>query len=109
MNAFTPQLIAGVRLSIQQRADRLLDEMERKGTCDFVSEFPYPLPSAVFFDLLGLPSEYHGTIRESSQGSGIFPSSVYRRDFNAMEEIAKQLTAAEDVLQRLIRERRREA
>jgi cytochrome P450 len=108
MNAFTPQLVGGMRTSIQQRADRLLDEMERKGTCDFVSEFAYPLPSSVIFDLLGVPAQYHDTIRESSQGSAMFPSSVYRRDFNAMEEIAKQLTAAEDVLQRLIRERRRE-
>ena len=41
--------------------------------------------------------------------NSLFPRSVYRRDFNAMEEIAKQLTAAEDVLQRLIRERRRES
>jgi cytochrome P450 len=58
MNAFTPQVVAQMRTSIQQRADGLLNEMERAGTCDFVSEFAYPLPSSVIFDLLGVPAEY---------------------------------------------------
>ena len=63
MNAFTPQVVAEMRTSIQQRADLLIDEMERAGTCDFASEFAYPLPSSVIFDLLGVPAEYHDTIR----------------------------------------------
>jgi len=41
----------------------LLDEMERAATCDFVSEFAYPLPSLVIFDLLGVPAEDHENIR----------------------------------------------
>ena len=45
MNAFTPQVVAQMRTSIQQRVHHLLDEMERAATCDFVSEFAYPLPS----------------------------------------------------------------
>jgi cytochrome P450 len=55
MTAFTPQLLAEMRTSIQQRTDHLIDDMERAGTCDFVSQFAYPLPSLVIFDLLGVP------------------------------------------------------
>jgi cytochrome P450 len=49
MNAFTPQVVAEMRTSIQQRVNHLLDEMEWAATCDFVSEFAFPLPSLVIF------------------------------------------------------------
>jgi cytochrome P450 len=108
MNAFTPHVVAGMRASIQQRADSLLDEIERAETCDFVSEFAYPLPSLVIFDLLGVPAEYHDTIRESSRAGATFPSAVYKGDFAAMEHMAERLTQAQGVLERLIQQRRRE-
>ena len=108
MNVFTPQVVAEMRMSIQQRADCLLDKMERAVTCDFVSEFAYPLPSLVIFDLLGVPAEFHDTIRESSRASVTFPSAVYKGDFGAMEHIAERLTRAQGVLERLIQQRRRE-
>jgi cytochrome P450 len=108
MNAFTPQVVAEMQTSIQQRADRLLDEMERAGTCDFVSDFAYPLPSLVMFDLSGVPAEYHDTIRESSRLGVTFESALYKHDFKAMEHIAERLTEVEGVYQRLIQERRRE-
>jgi cytochrome P450 len=108
MNAFTPQVVRTMRISIQERVDRLLDEMEGTKACDFVSSFAYPLPSSVIFDLLGVPAEHHHTIRESSRAAVTFISSLYNQDFEAMEHIAKRLTEAEEVLQRLIEERRRE-
>jgi cytochrome P450 len=83
MNAFTPQVGAAMRVSIQQRVDRLLDEMERAKACDFVSAFAYPLPSSVIFDLLGVPAEYHQTISESSAAAATFNSAVYNRDFRS--------------------------
>jgi cytochrome P450 len=108
ISAFTPQVVAEMRTSIQQRADRLLDEMERAGTCDFVSEFAYPLPSSVIFDLLGVPAEYHDTIREATRVGVSFESAVYKNDFKAMEYVAKRFIEVEQVYQRLIQERRRE-
>lgn len=72
MNAFKPQVIAEMRGSIEQRVDRLLDELERAGTCDFVSQFAYPLPSLVIFDLLGLPAEDHETMREATKAAVMF-------------------------------------
>src|SRR5260221_1956587 len=108
MNAFTPQVVAKMRISIQQRVDWLLDEMEQAETCDFVSEFAYPLPSLVIFDLLGVPAEFHDTICESTRAGATFPSAVYKGDFAAMEHIAERLTQAQGVLERLIQQRRRE-
>ena len=87
--------------------DDLLDEMEQAETCDFVSEFAYPLPSLVIFDLLGVPAEDHETMREAAQGLVTFPSTVYKGDFGAMEHIAERLTRAQGVLERLIQQRRR--
>jgi cytochrome P450 len=108
MNAFTPQVVAEMRTSIQQRVDHLLDKMERSATCDFVSEFAYPLPSLVIFDLLGVPAEDHEAMREATQSLVMFPSTAYKGDFGAMEHIAERLTRAQGVLERLIQERRRE-
>ena len=108
MNAFTPQLVAEMRTSIQQRTDGLLDEMERAETCDFVSQFAYPLPSLVIFDLLGIPAEEHKTMREAAKASVMFPSAVYKGDFGSMEHIAERLAQAQGVLERLIQQRRRE-
>jgi len=108
MNAFTPQVVAEMRTSIQKRTDWLLDKMERAGTCDFVSEFAYPLPSLVIFDLLGVPAEDHQTMREATKASVMFPSTVYKGDFGSMEHIAERLTQAQRVLERLIQQRRRE-
>ena len=82
--------------------------MERAGTCDFASEFAYPLPSSVIFDLLGVPAECHDTIRDATRVGLGFQSAVYKNDFKAMEHIAARLIEVEQVYQRLIEERRGE-
>lgn len=97
-----------MRVSIEQRVDRLLDEMERAATCDFVSQFAYPLPSLVIFDLLGMPAEHHQIMREATKAFAMFPIAVYRRDFGSMAHIAEQLTQAQGILERLFEQRRRE-
>jgi cytochrome P450 len=107
-HAFTPRAVAAMRVSIEQRVDQLLDEVERARTCDFVSQFAYPLPSLVIFDLLGVPTEDHETIREAAKATVMFPSAVYKGDFGSMDRIAGRLTQAQGVLERLIQQRRRE-
>jgi cytochrome P450 len=108
MNAFTPHVIGEMRASIEQRVDRLLDRLERAGTCDFVSQFAYPFPSLVIFDLLGVPAEDHETMRGAAKAAVMFQGAVYQADFGAMEQIAERLTQAEGILERLIQQRRRE-
>src|SRR5258708_25862017 len=96
-----------MRTSIQQRVDPLLDEMEQAATCAFVSEFAYPLPSLVIFDLLGVPAEDHEAMREATQALVMFPSTVYKGDFGAMAHIAERFTRAQGVLERRIQQRSR--
>jgi len=61
----------------------------------------------VIFDLLGIPAEAHDIIRESSRAGVTFQRAVYTHDFKAMEYIAERLTDAEQVLHKVIQERRR--
>jgi cytochrome P450 len=106
-HAFTPHAVAEMRVSIEHRVDRLLGEIERARTFDFVSQFAYPLPSLVIFDLLGVPTEDHETIREAAKATVMFPSAVYKGDFGLLDCIAERLTQAQGVLERLIQQRRR--
>lgn len=107
MDAFTPQIIGELRAAVQQRADDLLDKMEQ-GTriCDFVSEFAYPLPSMVIFDLLGVPPRYCETLHRSSRAFVSFTSAVYRKDSKTIQEIAVEFTEAEQAISQIIRARR---
>jgi cytochrome P450 len=104
MGAFTPQVVGELRAAVQQRADDLLDKMERgAGVCDFVSEFAYPLPSMVIFDLLGVPAGYHGTLQRASRGLADFPRAMYGKDSKRIQEIAMEFTGAERALNEIIK------
>jgi cytochrome P450 len=107
MGAFTPQAVGELRAVVQRRADDLLDKMNRgTGICDFVSEFAYPLPSMVIFDLLGVPPKYHETLHRSSRAFGNFTSAMYRKDSKAIQEIAVELTEAECAIDEIMKARR---
>jgi cytochrome P450 len=105
--AFTPKVLADLRGLIQARVDRLIEEMLRQGECDFVAQFAYPLPSLVIFDLLGVPQEHYPVLRASASAFARFPAAIYSRDFAVLAEIARNLNNTEDVLLRLLEERRR--
>jgi cytochrome P450 len=107
MGAFTPQIVGELRAGVQQRVDYLLDKMERgTGVCDFVSEFAYPLPSMVIFDLLGAPAEYHETLQRASRGLADFPGAMYGKDGKRIQEIAMEFTGAERAINEIIKMRR---
>lgn len=108
MKAFMPLVNGVVKTSLERRVSALLDEMERAGTCDFVKDFAYPLPSRVIFDLLGVPAEYHEIIRESSDMSVRFPNAVYSCDGDALEKIAEKTKLARTALTELVQQKRRE-
>ncbi|HEX6567021.1 MAG TPA: cytochrome P450 [Chthoniobacterales bacterium] len=107
MGAFTPQVVGELRAAVQQRVDGLLDKMERgTGVCDFVSEFAYPLPSIVIFDLLGAPAEYHEILQRASRGLADFPIAMYGKDGKRIQEIAMEFTGAERAINEIIKMRR---
>jgi cytochrome P450 len=105
--AFTPKVIADLRGLIQARVDRLIEALLSKVESDFVADFAYPLPSLVIFDLLGIPEEYYPVLRTSAAAFARFPAAIYARDFSPLNEIARNLANTEQVILRLLAERRR--
>jgi cytochrome P450 len=57
MSAFTPRAVDRLREVIQTTVERLIAEMEKGDTADFLVEFAYPLPVHVICELLGVPNE----------------------------------------------------
>jgi cytochrome P450 len=102
-------LVTGViKESLERRVSELLDGMEQAGTCDFVKDFAYPLPSQIIFDLLGVPEEYHQIIRETSELIIRFPTAVYQSDSAVIVKMAEKAKDAEAAIRQLIEMRRRE-
>jgi cytochrome P450 len=64
--AFTPRFIESLRPHIQDIADELLNRVQPKGEMDLVHDYGYPLPINVISDMLGVPKENRGRIREWS-------------------------------------------
>jgi cytochrome P450 len=107
LGAFTPRVIESMRSAIERRVDSLIDGILEARTCDFVSQFAYPLPSLIIFDLLGVPAEHYESIRVAAKASIHFPQITYNKDFKALEETAERLITAERIFQNLMEERRR--
>ncbi len=66
--AFVPSRINALEPSIERIAEELLDELERAGpdaVVDLVAGFAYPLPFRVISELLGVPEEDRGPLREA--------------------------------------------
>ena len=53
--AFSGRMISRLRTDIETLVDELIGDVEREGTCDFVSTFAYPLPATVIAKMLGIP------------------------------------------------------
>lgn len=107
MKAFMSLVTGVVKTSLEHRVSQLLDKMECAGTFDFVKEFAYPLPSAVIFDMLGIPDEHRQLIRETSEMIVRFPGAVYTANADLVQRIAEKATQAQAVLLQLVAGRRR--
>jgi len=64
--AFTPKVIENMRSHIQDIVNRLLDRVQGAGRMDVIADLAYPLPVTVICEMLGVPSEDHGAIRQWS-------------------------------------------
>jgi hypothetical protein len=105
--AFTPRVIEGMRAHIQTIVDRLLDRVQGAGGMDVIADLAYPLPVTVISEMLGVPLEDHGAIRQwssdvarSLDAIGIPTDS----DIAARGRVARQ--ALGDYFRRLLPERR---
>jgi cytochrome P450 len=56
---FTPRHLAGVMDSVEERAEKIVDDLIEKGSCDFVTEVAATLPLAIICDMMGIPESQH--------------------------------------------------
>jgi cytochrome P450 len=54
---FTVRNMERLRTSIEQRVDETMSALEPRGSMELVADLAYPLPVAVFCDMLGIPGE----------------------------------------------------
>lgn len=106
MKAFMPLVNGMIKTSIERRVNELLDVMERAGTCDFMEEFAYPLPSNVIFDLVGIPAEHHQLIRETSEFLAKFSPAIYVGDCETIDRFAELAQQSGTAITEVIRARR---
>lgn len=64
--AFTPARIHVLREHVQAIAERLVGEMQAKGTFDLINDFAAPLPAIVTAEMLGVPAADHKQLKEWS-------------------------------------------
>jgi cytochrome P450 len=54
---FTPKKVEALEQDIRQLANRLIDEVQAQGRCDFNEAFAKPFPTLIFLTLMGWPLE----------------------------------------------------
>ncbi len=87
--SFTPKYVEEMRPRVQQIADDLLDEIERKMTADgatafdLIDEYAFPLPLTVIAEMLGVPMEMRDVFRVWSHAAVEFnPASMGDMELN---------------------------
>ncbi|GAB7044276.1 MULTISPECIES: cytochrome P450 [Catenuloplanes] len=69
--AFTPRMVESLRPFIHARAVQLADEIEDRGSVEFVDAFANRLPLAVMCELLGVPAEDYDEFSQWSADIGL--------------------------------------
>ncbi len=64
--AFTVRRVEALRSHIQEIMDTLLDKVVEKGHIELIDEFASPAPAIVTAELLGVPVEDHGKLKDWS-------------------------------------------
>lgn len=54
---FTPKMVGRLQKTIEDRAKRIVDQIAKKGECEFVTSVAAELPLQVIADLVGIPEE----------------------------------------------------
>lgn len=64
--AFTPARAAALRAHIQEIADTLIDDFISHGSADIVADLAVPLPAIVTAEMLGVPAQDSGKLKQWS-------------------------------------------
>ncbi|MEV4455954.1 cytochrome P450 [Microbispora sp. NPDC049633] len=87
----TPERVEALRPRIQRAADGLLDAIPAGEVVDFLHAFAYPLPVLVLCELLGVPEDRRGHIREWILERLVTPPPKAHHD---IDELLRDLIAA---------------
>ncbi|HDR8054138.1 TPA: cytochrome P450 [Bacillus cereus] len=101
--AFTPKMITQLEGRIQDIADDLLNEVERKGSLNLVDDYSFPLPIIVISEMLGIPKEDQAKFRIWSHAVIASPETP-----EEIKETEKQLSEFITYLQYLVDIKRKE-
>ncbi|HZP30270.1 MAG TPA: cytochrome P450, partial [Acidimicrobiia bacterium] len=64
---FTPRMIGKLEERIATRTERILDDVEARGECDFVKDVAYQLPMHVIADIVGIPEDERPWVFERTE------------------------------------------
>jgi len=93
--AFTSRAVERLRASVAARIDELLEPLARRDEFDLVGEFAWLLPAGVIADLLGVPREDIGRLKDWSDElsgfvfSGRHVQAKYERAARGVGEMAE--------------------
>jgi len=79
---FTPRMVAALEPHIRDLTRTIVDNVARKGTCDFVAEVAAELPLLVIAEFLGLPEEDRRKVYDWSNRLIGFDDPEFQTDFN---------------------------
>ncbi|MDE2465162.1 MAG: cytochrome P450 [Alphaproteobacteria bacterium] len=65
---FTPKAMAALEERIRAYAVEFIERFQRKGECEFMSDFAFEFPIKIFLELMGLPLERTGQFLEWEMG-----------------------------------------
>jgi cytochrome P450 len=113
---FGPRPVEGLQRMVSARVDAAIAELAPQGAMDVIADFAYPLPVAVFCELLGLPDEDTPRVREWIRAVArmldpVLDDDEYDRCNQLMNELygylegqveAKRRVPADDVLTQLV-------
>jgi cytochrome P450 len=64
--AFTPRALRALQPRIEALVDRLLDDAQRRGRIDLIEDFAAAIPVQLIGDMLGIPQDERGPLRDWS-------------------------------------------
>jgi cytochrome P450 len=73
---FSAALVKSWEPAIRESVMELVDKLERKGSCEFMSEFATELPILVFLDILGVPANDRQVLRHIHEQLSLVPQGL---------------------------------
>ena len=105
--AFTPRVLERMRSQIQDAADRLLDDIQERGSMEVVSELAYPLPAMVITEVLGVAGGDPATFKKMSNDLATFAGDIRQAEEN-VGPIIESMAELKEYLQDAAAQRRTE-